>query len=196
MLKQKKRIIILLILRIGLSVGCIYMIFSRSYPVAFVGWREISSDKLKTDSAIGMYYYKKAIETYIQDKVEIMDSTEAKTTVQQAALNRLVENIFVHQELLRRLKEKEIQEMVDKKISDVLNKPNITQEVKTLYGISLEDFKNRLLVPTAEGEILESRLLLEGKSFNDWIREARSKNSVIILLPGFVWDREQGVVTK
>ncbi len=182
---SKRRLFSLILVGI---IGIIsFLIITQSYPVALVNWRPISFQTFKKNSAAALYYYQKVSETYNLNNAVIIDSLGVKQEVERAVLDKLIENILIHQELKERFKNNEMKRMVENKIEEAIKGKNIEKEVKILYDLSLDEFKERLLKPQAEQEILAGRLLLENKNFDDWLKETKLKAKVIILLPNFEW---------
>ena len=167
---------------------------SSIYPVALVNWQLISFQTFKKDSAAAIYYYQKALETYSKNDIAVINSSEVKQEIERAVFDKLIENVLIHQELRKRLKNNELERMVENKIEETIKGKNIEKEVKILYDLSLDEFKERLLKPQAEQEILASRLLLENKNFDEWLKEVKSKAKVIILLPNFKWKDGQVMI--
>ncbi len=186
---NKKRILILISSVIVTVI--VIVIVVQSYPIALVNWQLISFQTFKKDSAAAIYYYKKAIETYSKNDIAVINSLEVKQEIERAVLDKLIENVLIHQELRKRLKNNELERMVENKIEETTKGKDIEKEVKTLYALSFDEFKERILKPQAEQEILASRLLLENNlpagGFDDWLKETKSKAKVIILLPNFEW---------
>ncbi len=85
--------------------------------------------------------------------------------------------------------------MVENKIDDTLNGQDIEKQVATLYNLSLNAFKERVLFPEARLEILQARFALENLNFDEWLTSAKKQANVIILLSGFGWNGE-GVMGK
>jgi len=189
---NKKRILILISSVIVIVIAIV--IIGQFYPIAFVNWRPISLKSFKADYATAIFYYQRLLETYNKNQAPVIDSSEIQQEIKRAVLDKLIENTLIHQELESRLKNNELEKMVENKIEESLKGKDIEKEVKTLYNLSLNEFKKRILKPQAEEEILNSRLLLENKNFDDYIKEIKSKTKVIILLPGFEWKNEQVVI--
>ena len=90
------------------------------------------------------------------------------------------------------MSKKELESVIENKIGKIEEKSREIEEgIKNLYGFSLEDFKARVLTPMAEQEILEGRLFLENKNFDEWLKEEKAKARVIILISGFKWEDGQ-----
>jgi uncharacterized glyoxalase superfamily protein PhnB len=186
---NKKRILILISSVIIIVI--VIVIVSQSYPIAFINWQPISLKSFKADSATAIYYYQKVLETYNENQAGVIESSEVQQEIRRAVLNKLIENALIHQELRKRLKNNELERMVENKIEETIKGKEIKKEVKILYDLSLDKFKERILKPQAEEEILAGRLLLENNlpagGFDDWLKEIKSKAKVIILLPNFEW---------
>ena len=190
---NKKRIVILISSVIVIVI--VIIIVAQSYPIAFVNWQLISFQTFKKDSATAIYYYQKTLETYNKNDLAVIHSSEVKREIERAVLDKLIENILIHQELRKRLKNNELERMAENKIEEIIKGKDIEKKVKILYGLSLDEFKERILKPQARQEILASRLLLENKNFDEWLKDVKKQAKVDILLPGFEWNGE-GVATK
>ena len=190
---NKKRILVLISSIVIIVI--VIVIVGQFYPIAFVSWQPISLKSFKADYATAIFYYQRLLETYDRNQIPVIESSEMQQEIKRAVLDKLIENILIHQELEKRLKNAEVERMVENKIEESLKGKDMEKEVKTLYNLSLNKFKKRILKPQAEEEILNSRLLLENKNFDDYLKEVKSKAKVIILLPNFEW-KNGGVVIK
>ena len=200
---NKKKIIFIISSVIVIVVAVV--IITRSYPVVLVNWRPISLKSFKKDASIAINYYQKALETYDKNQAAVMNSKEVKQEIERAVLDKLIEDSLIQRELEKRLKNNELEKMVNDKIEGTLGGKDIGKEVETLYGVSLDEFKERFLKPQARREILESRLQLENQELsakggsasggNNWLKEIKLKTKVMIFLPGFEWNGE-GVIIK
>ena len=168
----------------------LFLITTKSYPIAFVNWRPISLKSFKKDALIASSYYRKALETYDKNQAAVMNSKEVKQEIERAVLDKLIEDNLIQRELEKRLKNNELEKMVNDKIEEAIKGRDIGKEVEALYGVSFDEFKERFLKPQARREILESRLALENKNINDWLKEIKSKTKAMIFLPGFGWNGE------
>jgi len=191
---NKKRILVLISSIVIIVI--VIVIVGQFYPIAFVSWQPISLKSFKADYATAIFYYQRLLETYDRNQVPVIESSEVQQEIRRAVLDKLIENTLIHQELESRLKNNELKKMVENKIEESLKGKDIEKEVKTLYNLSLKEFKERILKPQAEEEILNSRLLLENKNFDDYIKEVKSKTKVIILLPDFEWKNGQVTIKK
>ncbi len=194
---NKKKIIFIILSVIVIAI--VIVIITQSYPIALVNWRPISLKSFKKDVLIAASYYRKALETYDKNQAAVMNSKEVKQEIERAVLDKLIEDNLIQRELEKRLKNNELEKMVNDKIEEALKGKDIGKEVKTLFGVSLDEFKERFLKPQARREIFESRLRLENNppagGLNDRLKEIKSKNKVMIFLPGFEWN-EEGVIIK
>ncbi len=192
-LDMKKKI--LLLITGLLIIGVIYIIISQSYPVVSVNWHLVSAKSFNNDFNTAIFYYQKAAETYNKSQATAIDSPQARQEIERAVLDKSVENILIINELEKRLKNSEIDQMVQNKINEVFNGQDIAKQVATIYNLSLNEFKERVLTPEALLEILQARFALENQNFDDWLKSAKKQAKVIILIPGFGWNG-QGTVTK
>lgn len=183
---------IFFLLTAAIVIGVVYFVVTKSYAAAFVNFNAISVESFENDFEAAFVYYEKALKTYNQGDAAVIESEEVKKEIQRAVLEKLIGNSIVHRELLARMSKKELESVIENKIGKIEEKSREIEEgIKNLYGFSLEDFKSRVLTPMAEQEILEGRLFLENKNFDEWLKEEKVKARVIILISGFKWEDGQ-----
>lgn len=194
---NKKKFIILIS-----SVAVIIIIiavFTQSYPIALVNWQPITLKSFQKYYSAALNYSEKALETYDKSQSPVLNSSEVQMEIKRAALDQLIGNAVIHQELKKQIKSNELEKMVNNKIEEALKGKDIKDEVKTLFGLSPDEFKKIVLRPQVEKEIMAARLLLQSNpptgGFDGWLKETRKQAKVIILLPNLKWDGE-GVVLK
>jgi len=182
-----------------LIIGGIYIITSQSYPVVIVNWQPISAKSFNNDFNTAVFYYGKVIETYNKNTTSSINTPEVNAEIKRAVLDKSIENILILNELEKRLKNSELDQMVKNKIDEILKGQDIEKQVATIYNLSLNAFKEQILTPEARLEILQARLMLENNlsagGFDEWLINAKKQAKVVILLSGFGWDGE-GVVVK
>jgi hypothetical protein len=189
---NKKKIIILISLVVAAVLAIV--VLTEFYPVAFVNWRPIAAKSFETDYSSARIYYQKALETYDRNQAVVLDSLEIQKELKRAVLDKLIENVLIEEELEKRLKNDDVEKMVAEKIKEAIKEKDIKKEVETLYGLSLEEFKERFLKPQAKSEIFASRLLLENKNFDEELKKIKKEAKAAIFLPGFKWNGERVIM--
>jgi hypothetical protein len=191
MMKHKKFILAILAGIIGVGF---YLIITGSYPVAFVDWHPITLKSFKKDYAMAFVYYRKSLETYDKDQLPVLDSSDIQREIKRTVLEQLIQNSLIRQELEKQMKSKDLKKMIDNKIQEALKGKDIEKQVKTLFGLSLDAFKESVLKPQAEKEILNGRLFLENKNFDDWLKELEVKAKITVLLSDLEWKNGEVVL--
>lgn len=173
-----------------------YLVVSKSYPVALVNSRPIALKFFEKDLSASVNYYKKFLETY-RDGSSGAFSLDLKTRsgIKRLLLEKLIEESLIRSELEKRLSETEIKDIVGRKIEEAAANADLEKGAEILYGFSLEEFREKVLAPQAEREILEARLFLEKENFDDWLKKEKAAANVMIFIGGFSWNGE-GVVVK
>ena len=157
-----------------------------SYPVTVVNFRMITANELTRDSLTAQTYFKNDFRARSLDQNQL-DTPQSQLEIKRAVLDNLISNLLVIQELHRRLKN-DYQSVAENKIAQVLKvNQNLELGIKTLYGIEFPEFKERILRPQAYREILEGRMFLNNENFDDWLKNARARATVIILSPNLQW---------
>ncbi|MGC8775783.1 MAG: hypothetical protein ACP5QN_00490 [Minisyncoccia bacterium] len=187
--KSKVNLFLLIIFIIVIIVGILMQL--DYYPVAMVNNDLITAKKLNLNTKAALFFYnnylKKISEEQSEQNLNTKDISydEAKALV----LDELITKSLVHGEVKKRLG-KDLDSMVNDKVSIYLNS-KIKNISLNLYNLKLEDFKNEILIPQAEQDILTGRLFLENKAFDEWLKEAKKSAKVIIFNSKFNWDGEK-----
>lgn len=173
--------------------GGLYFILSDFYPVVLVDGQIIEARDFEKDYASALRYYQSVFKIYNEDATKL-DSQEIKQELKRATLDKLIENKLIRGNLEKLIENDELKNKVVQKIEKTIKDVDIQKGVQALYGLSLNDFKERILTPQAEREILEGRLYLDGKKIDEWLKEEKSKVKVIILISGFSWNGEKVMI--
>lgn len=157
------------------------------YPAVIVNFDIITAEKFSKESLTAYKYFQNQLSAGGSDP-KTLDTPQARLEIRRAALDNLVSNSLIYRELNYRFKN-DYQSVAKNKIDQVLkNNDNLQAGVKTLYGLELSEFKDQVLLPRAYQEILEGRMFLNSENFNDWLKNSRTKATIIILSPEFNWD--------
>ena len=166
------------------------------WPVAFVNSSPIFDYQFKGAYAVAYNYYLSSLKAAKEDPV-ILKSEEIQKEIRQTVFESLIEQKLIRAELANEIKSKDLADMLERKINSggPIDSENFKKGVELLYGVSADEFKNIVLIPQAESEIFEGRLILQNKNMDDWINEKVSKADVKIVMPGFYWSSE-GIKAK
>ncbi len=186
---NKYFIILLSILFLGL--GSYYLVHFGYYPVAFVNAKMILARSMNNDFVAAYQYYGNVLAAQGAD----VKSEGFKRELNRQLLNRAIDNILIDGGL-KTIVGNDLAQLVENKLSAPnLQSPELAQSVQSLYGLSLPEFRNLVLVPQAERELLEGRLTLEKKELAAWLNEARGLARVMILLPNLSWNGKEVVIS-
>ncbi len=174
----------LLILFVGL--GAYYLVHYGYYPVALVNSQMITANRFEVEYAVAYNYYVRALSA---SKDTDPRTREFKKELRRAVLDNLVEQALVRQDLNQRIG-RELDQIVQGKIlnSQKLDPQTIEETARVVYGLDLSEFESLVLVPQARKEILQGRLFLEKKNYEEWLREAKKNAKVFIVTPEFYWE--------
>lgn len=189
---KNKLSIIILVLFIAI-IG--WFVLVANYPIIFVDLKPISAVDFNKNYAASLIYYKNALETYNNKDTKLLEADEIKKEIKRALLENMIENILIDEQLKKEIEIGDLKKLINKKIEEILNSQNLPKAVEKLYGFSFNDFEQRILIPQAKREILESRIFLSGNNFEEKLNDMKSKAQVMIFLPEFEWDGK-GVIIK
>ncbi len=158
------------------------------YPLVFVNYSFITGDEVDRNLSLAYDYYRNAL-TYSGSDPSKLDVPDSYNELKRAVIDEMISREIIMNELKSRVSSREIDEISEKNISAALKEaPQIADGINKLYGLSLADFKEQILIPQARKEILEGRMNLSSQDFNAWLGKARRESWILILSQDFVWD--------
>ncbi len=170
------------------------MVLDGFHPMIFVNFRPIFRNEVERNLSLAYEYYHNAL-LYSGSDPGKLDATESYNELKRAVIDETVSREIIMRELKSRIYSKEISEVAERKISNALDEnPEIKEGVEKLYGLSLAEFREQILLPQAYREILEGRMNLNNQDFNSWLEKTRKESSVIILSSNFSWDGEKVIL--
>ena len=177
--------------RIFCGLAAYYVVRLGYYPVAIVNSSLITARSLNSEYLVAYQYYSRVL----ADKKEFdVQSLDFQKELRRAALNDLIENHLVYEELKVKIGN-DLEGVVEGRIEiSEADRLNLEEAAQVLYGLSLTNFKEIILVPRARREILEGRLSSEKKSLDGWLADASQSAKVFILTPEFFWDKNKVAV--
>lgn len=184
-------LIFILTALVVITITGAYLILSQSYPIALVNWKPIFAKDFNNDYQAALTYYKNALEIYAKDSA-VIDADETKTEIKRAVLENLIENILIEKKLRQEIEPKKLKDLIEKKIKEAITGSEVKKAAESLYGFSLEKFKERVLAPQAKKEILES---LFKNEFGEKLKEMKTTAKIIMLISDFEWNGE-GIIIK
>ena len=165
-----------------------FMVLDGFHLMIFVNYRPIFRNDVERNLSLAYEYYHNAL-IYSGSDPGKLDTPESYNELKRAVIDETVSREIIMRELKSRVYSGEINEIADRNIGKVLDEnPEIKEGVEKLYGLSLAEFREQILLPQAYREILEGRMNLDNQDFNSWLERARKESSVIILSSNFSWD--------
>ncbi len=181
---MKYKIIFLAIVFLGL--GSYYFVRSGLYPVAIVNSTFIWSKSYREHYNAALIYYQNLFANYSKEEMEKVNIPDFLQELRRATLDKLIENVLIYGELENKVG-KDLSSLVERKL------PAFEDPASSVYGLSPAQFKEMVLVPQAQREILEGRLFLNKQTMDDWLLQARSSAKVFILSSSFTWNGSEVV---
>jgi len=196
LIKNKLNLILLIIFILILVFGIIANL--NYYPVISVNNVPISAKKLNINMRAAIYYlntYKKLQEErWFNQNTSASLKELSQEEIKLFVLNQLIENELIHQETEKRIGSK-LKDLVNEKINNYLN-PELESAALEIYGLNKNDFKNEILIPQAEKDILAGRLFLENKNIADWLKEQKKQAKIIVFDKKIKWNGENLELNK
>lgn len=183
---NKSAFYLLFLTLIFLGLAGYYLVQQGWYPLLIVNGDWIWARDFQREYAAVVNYYRQILPKF--DKNILIE-------LKRATLDDLVVDSLIYNELTRRL-DSNLSAEIENKISAALaGKDDLAAMVKQLYKMKFAEFKEIILRPQAQREILAANLLSENKKLEDWISNERKKASVVILSTEFSWNGQE-VITR
>ena len=183
-----------------LSATIIIMIFIVAiidgyWPVAFAGFSPVYYQQFNNDYVVSYNYYADSLKAENQD-ISVLKTDTSVKELKRAVLESLVEQKIIENELAKSINGNDLSRMIQDKLDSAgIASDNFKKGAKLLYGLSADDFKKSVLIPRAEREILENRLISENLSLDGWLKDQKSSMKVYVLIKGFAW-ADGGIIAK
>lgn len=196
----KYKLYIVFLVIIGLGTAAVYFVSAGYYPIAVVNGSIITANTFINNYDTASMYYGNFLKTYGSVNSQQATSTQIETSsstpevltpgqIQKSVLAGLIENILIEKGARQEMG-KDLDRLVAEKVSQAVEVPEIEKAVRTIYGLSLNDFKKNVLVPQAERDILTGSLFLKGQKMEDWLAAEKKSSRVVILSGKFYWNGE------
>lgn len=150
------------------------------YPIALVDSNWIMASSLKKHSDASLQYYKAALGGGVLPQ-------GIDQEFRRAALDQLIEDALIYNELRQRIGD-DGDRLVNEKLNSLnVNIADIGSAVEVLYGLSFADFKELILVPRAQREVLIESLAVDKLEIDDWLANIKTNSKVLIFSFRFSW---------
>ena len=185
-------------LTIGLSfiVIVIVMVMALTslgyYPILVVNGAPVTARRFFINNKAALQYAENLAKTYPnQAGAAPQDPNEIGARV----LTGLVEETLLNQGLSEEAG-RDADMLVAERIAKYGTDKKLENATEALYGMSLAQFREEVLIPQAKQDIFKGRLFLKDKSLDEWMVDAKKSARVVVLSTQFKWDGEKIVGTK
>lgn len=153
-------------------------------PIYFRNWRKLEDAQKKYTNA-----QTKSI------GIKSLDFSEAENkdlalAIKKDSLTSLIEDRIIQQdgdEVVAQFKD-----LSQKRLDDVISgNSGLDKAVKTVYNLSFSDFKNLVLLPQSRRDVLRIFLAGQGKNFDEWLANAKSRKDIKLYFAPFRWDGQE-----
>ncbi|HEY4499825.1 MAG TPA: hypothetical protein VJH70_01690 [Candidatus Paceibacterota bacterium] len=172
-----------------IGLGSYFTVHNGWYPVAIIDFKFVSASTLEKDYQAAAHYFTNALLTYGANKTNqnVLKEESTKQEIRRSALEKIVIDAIIFKEA-----QKEFGDNLDVRVENLISKNvqlnNLAEAADTLYGMTLEEFKERIVVTQARRELLEERKLTEKTDFKEWLKGVSQNSKVIILVPYLKWN--------
>lgn len=181
-----KKFFVVLVSMVVLGLSAFYLIRLGFYPVAMVEGRFIGARRFEEAVGVAYHYYVKGLGSQASKEIQEQLTYEE---LRRATLDKLIEEELVLRELKNRVGS-DLSDIVESKLNNLdFSAPDFEKAVLALYGLSVQRFKEMVLVPKAREEVLEGRIFKDGsKDLIAWLKDRKQKARVTVFAPDLRWD--------
>jgi len=157
------------------------------YPIALVNYDFVIEKNVEENSLVAYKYFQNALLLAGSDP-GTLDAPQSIMEIKRAALDKLITDALILNELKKRIKEEEFNAIAERNIEKLIeNNSDVEGAAQKIYGLKFEDFRRMILMPQAYREILEGRMFLNDENFEKWLDNAKASAWVVILSPKLQW---------
>lgn len=173
-------------------IGAIFWgITQRAYPVAIVNGAFVSARSFADASVAAENYYRKMLAVY--GGVEA-PADEFASMVRRTALQSLIEDSLVYDELKELYEEEPLRLAVNRRVGEAFaSAPAISEAVEGMFGLPLSQVSEIIFAPQARAEIL--RTDMGDEAFDVWLQKELQDAEVEITLNDLQWANGQVELT-
>ncbi|MDO8516201.1 MAG: hypothetical protein Q7S28_03055 [bacterium] len=187
---KRSRTILIIVLVLAV-LGVIAFGILGSYPIASVNSKLILARELGTMYRASMAYQNNLIAFYNAQNGSTTLQAPPDAEVERSVLNQLIESRLVRAELERAQDPEVLKTLIEGKFDQY--KASDFEKQATVFGLTLNDYKDLILVPQAEHDILWNSLFVQGKDANAWLTEAKQGANVTLFSLKWKWDGKEAV---
>lgn len=184
-----KRFYTIFLILIFSALGLAYFLKAGWHPLALINSQLVWTWSFEKEYNSALKYYDQAITTYNIPGMDEQKLDELKEDLKKATLNKIIEKIIISNGL-KTLVDKDNDTLITKKIDKYLENSKLEAAATALFNLSFEEFKNLVLIPQAEKEIIEEKLETESRDFNNWLKNQKQQASVYLFTNEFIWTGE------
>ncbi len=189
---NKYKFYIVFLVIIGLGISTFSFISSGYYPIALVDGNLIIARTFLNDYIAASSYYDNLVKAGQSASSSI--PVLSREDIQKSVMAGLIENVLIKNGARKEIGG-DLNRMVNEKVNEATNAPEMEKTVLALYGLNFGDFKKEILVPQAERDVLTGSLFLKGEKIEDWLAAAKKSSNIIIFSGKFYWNG-QNVATR
>ncbi|OGY67282.1 MAG: hypothetical protein A3H63_02610 [Candidatus Harrisonbacteria bacterium RIFCSPLOWO2_02_FULL_45_10c] len=178
------------------GVAAYMALHNGQYPISIVNSHIITASTVEKNFVASLTYLQNAALVY-RSNPALLETAAARGEIKRATLDKLITDALILSELKTRVSGEEIDTIADTKINQFLyENSDVERAAQALYGLSLAEFKSRVLIPQAYREILEGRMFLAKEDFGAWLSEAKRSARVLVFISDLEWTGEQISIKK
>ncbi len=184
MIPRKRFLIFLGVMGIGL--GAAFVISRGYYPIALVHGSPILRGEFVKNFILASRDYENLLKLQPAEGGNA-ENNLTRENIERAVLGLLIEKKLIREELRRDLGA-DMGPLVARKLEKFAGDAELASAAETLYGLSLADFREEVLLPQAERDVLAGRLFLKGETFDGWLASVKQSGRITIFSSRFYWE--------
>ncbi len=162
----------------------LFVISSGYYPIAIVNGHPISAVTFRHNQNAAFSFARHREQVQLAGVTQL--PPETARTLSSGVLERLVENVIIHQAAQVELGA-DYQSLIAQHLSKYASDSGIGIISQELYGLTENGFTEYVLIPESEKDLLAGRLLLRDVVFTNWLKQQKQSARVHIFSWAYRW---------
>ena len=157
------------------------------YPILVVNGAPVTARRFFMNNEAALRYAQNIAKTYPS---RVSGAPQDPDEIGASVLTGLVEETLLNQGLQAEAG-RDADMLVQEKIAKYGTDQKLQNATEALYGMTLAQFREEVLIPQAKQDVFKGRLFLKDKSLDEWISDAKKNARVVVLSAQFTWDGEK-----
>ncbi|MBI4094395.1 MAG: hypothetical protein HY436_01155 [Candidatus Liptonbacteria bacterium] len=184
---SKRTALVVFVSFMAFGLALFALVSNGYYPVAFVDGAAVMNREFEKNYRVALHSLDAAGNIARRAEGALPLAAVSHLDIERAVFTELIEQRLIRAELARELGD-DARRVVQNQLEKFADDAALRDAARNLYGLSFEEFRDDILVPQAERDVLDGRLFLEGRELDEWLSDAKRTSRVRIFSGTLFWD--------